>query len=380
MKEIAFQKVSQFMRISFLMFPATDTLSRFVGSIHPLDPCEALVVFKKRMGLVTAVDVLDAPHPKCTLLGSIARKASSLSREATILEAVYLMISNRLRAIPIMEGRKVVGMISCTDVLRAIMASSAFDDITCKDAMKLSTLSVGVHEKVSTARSIMCRHDVDHLLVMNEGGQFEGTITAKDIVLNFIQPRESVTQGEIIGESVRVWDASVRELMDADPLIVKEKDPLMNVMESFRKTGKEVCVVEGSEGIGIITPMEAIALLLRFKVRGLIHVRILGLPPRGDFLSIWTIQDKINRVLSMGFTFHRGVKEVIIDVKPKKQSGERTLYQIIARVYSSARPLVVTAHGWYLAEAFDELHDKLGRVLRKSKRRRVRAQRRYVSG
>jgi len=379
MREIAFQPVSQLMRTSPLMFSATDTVSRFVGSLHQLGPCEALVVFKKRMGVVTALDILDTMHPERTLLGNVARRASSLSREATVLEAVDLMVSNRLRAIPIMEKGKVIGVISCMDILDAMMKTSALEDVLCRDAMKPSRLSVKGYEKVSTARSIMCRHDIGQLPVVDDHGRIEGTITAEDIVLVFTQPEKGMTRGEFVGESVRVWDILVKELMDENPLIVKEDDTLANAAKGLRELRKQVCVVERRRGLGIITPMEIIALLLEFKVEEMVHVRILGSPAHGEFLDLKTIQDKIARVLNSGFTFYKGTKEVIIDVKRRKRDGKRNFYEIIARIYSSSKPLVVTAHGWYLAEAFNKLHNKLDRVMRRGKKRRPRAESRYTS-
>ncbi len=379
MREIAFQQVSQVMRTLPLMFSPRDTVSRFIINLHRLGSCEALVVFRKRIGIVTALDVLDAMHPERTLLGNVARRATSISRKATVLEAAGLMISNRLRMLPVTEGRGIIGTISCNDILNTMIEFSAFGDVACKDVMRLSALSVEAHEKISTARSIMCRHDVDCLPVVDEKGRVEGVITARDIVLAFVQPTSGVTRGEIVGESTRIWNIPIRELMDTSPLTAKEDSSLADVAEAFGRAGKETCIIERRSRLGVITPMEIISLLPEFRAKRVIHVRILGLPVRGDFLSIGTIQGKIDRVLTIGLVFRKNIKEVVIDVKPKKQSGERTFYQIIARVYSSSRPLVVTAHGWYLAEAFDRLRDKLDRVLRKSKRRRPRVRGVYAS-
>ena len=372
MREIAFRKVSEVMRPP-LTFSATDTVSRFLVNIQKLETCEALVVFKNRMGIVTALDILDTVHPEQTILGNVAKRSTSITGDATIAEAVDAMISNKLRALPVMDRGKVVGMVSCADVLAAMMRSSSLRKIVCRDVMRQSMLSVRSHDKISTARSIMCRHGVDHLPVVDEEGMLEGVVTARHMVLVFVQPSDRMTEGEMVGESARAWDAPVRAIMDAEPLTAGEDDPLVSVVKALGRRGKEVCVVEGPGRRSTITPMEVIALLLRFKVERTVHVRILGLPASGEFLSIETIQNKVRRVLSAGFAFHRDVREVVIDVKSRKRGGKKTLYQIIAKVYSSLRPLTVTAHGWYLAEAFDELRSKLDRVLRKSKRRRPRA-------
>ncbi|RJS74173.1 hypothetical protein CW710_02045 [Candidatus Bathyarchaeota archaeon] len=110
--------------------------------------------------------------------------------------------------------------------------------------------------------------------------------------------------------------------------------------------------------------------LFRFKER--IHVYILGLPETGDFLDAMTIQDKIYRTLGRGIAFRDDIREVVVDVKRRKRNGTRVLYQVKANVYSSTKPLTLTAHGWYLAEVFDELCRMLDRALVRSKKRGLR--------
>ncbi|RLF18560.1 MAG: hypothetical protein DRZ82_08020 [Thermoprotei archaeon] len=377
MRGVAFLKVADFMNNSPLVFSAGDPVSKFIGTLHQHGCREALVVFKNRIGIVSALDILDVSHPERTLLGNVARRALSIDREATLLDAVDAMVTNGLGVLPVVEGKEVVGMISCNDVLDVMAGSHVLDDVICGDVMRAFRLSVGVRDKVSTARSIMCKHDVGFLPVVDDEGFLEGVITARDIVLAFMRPDDSVTRGEMVGESVGFLSAHVGELMDSSPLTAREDDFLVDVVDDFRRMGKDICVISLRDYFGIITPMEIVALLLRFRARNVVRVRFLGLPVRGDFLGLGTIQDKLTRVLKAGFTFHKGVREVIVDVKPKKESGGRTFYQVIARIYSSARPLVVTAHGWYLGEAINRLHDKLDRVLKRYKRRRKRGQGRY---
>ncbi|MCD6096075.1 MAG: CBS domain-containing protein [Thermoprotei archaeon] len=377
MRRIAFLKVCDVMNNYRLIFSCMDSVSKFLGELNRSNCCGGIVRFEKRVGIVTALDVLGVSHPERTLLGNVAKRAVSLNRESTLLEAVDFMISNGLKVLPVMEDKVVIGMVFSSDILSVMADSNVLEDVACRDVMKVSKLSVSTHDRVSTAKSIMCRHDVDCLPVVDKHGFLKGIITARDIVLSFLKPDESTTRGEIVGESVSVFDSFVEDLMDSNPLIAKEDDPLVDIVNEFKRTGKEVCVVMTGDGFGIITPMEIISLLLKFKAKDFVHVRFLGLPISGDFLGLGAVQDKIARVLKSGFVFHKGVREVIVDVKPRKRSGKRVFYQVIARVYSSARPLVVTAHGWYLAEAISRLRTKLDRVLRRSKRRRKRTQGRY---
>ena len=374
MREIAFKKVSQVMSTSSLLFSSTDTISEFIGSIYESGSYEAIVMFKNRLGLVTAKEVLDAVHPERTLLGRVARRVSPINKDSTVLEAVNSMISNNIRALPVVENKKVIGIISCIEVINAMKNSPDFKEIKCEEVMKLTEASVNENDKVSTARSIMYKHNTSSLPVVNRQKELKGIITARDIIFAFIQPESSVTRGEIIGESSRIWDLPVKEIMDKDLLTVKGSDTLADLVRDFEKFRKEVCIVKRyKKAFGIVTPMEMIIPILDYEIKELVHVRILGLPEFGDFLHVSTVQDKIVRVLRRSFTFRKDIREVIIDVKLRKRLGRRIFYQVKANVHSLTKPpLNVSAQGWYLAGVFDNLCRKLDRLLRKSKKRKPR--------
>mgnify|MGYP000486372741 CR=1 FL=1 len=374
MREIAFKKVSRVMNTSPLLFSSTDTISEFIGSICQSGSREAVVVFKNRLGLVTVMEVLDALHPERTLLGRVARRVSPINKDSTVLEAVDSMISNNIRALPVVEGEEVIGVISCAEVVNAMKSSPDFKEIKCEEVMKSTEVSVNEDDKVSTARSIMYEHGTSSLPVINRWRQLKGIVTARDIVFAFVQPEGGVTRGEVIGESSRVWDLPVKEIMDVDLLTVKGSDTLADLAREFEEFGKEVCVVKRYKGaFYIVTPMEMITPLLDYEIKELVHVRILGLPEFGDFLHVSTVQDKVVRVLRKSFTFRSDIREVIIDVKLRKRLGKRIFYQVEANVHSLTKPpLNVSAQGWYLAEVFDNLCRKLDRSLRKSKKRKTK--------
>ena len=371
MREIAFQRVSRIMRDSPLVFSSTDTVSELLGSLYQSGSYEALVAYENRVGLITVRDLLGISHPERTLLGKIAKSAPYLSPESTVLDAVNSMVANKIRALPILENGEIIGIISQKEIVNALPESSIFEEIMCKEVMKVPVISVDVNDKVSTARSIMRRHGISHLPAVNARGWLKGMITAKDIVFAFIQPGAGVTRGERVGETVRTRDMPVKALMDRRPLTATQKEPLLGVVRDFKRYEKDACVVKKGSGVlGIITSREIIPLLLSFKVERALPVYILGLPEFGDFLDVETAQSKIIRVLDKGLSFYRDVQEVVVDVKQRKRRGGRTLYQVTARVYSPTKRFSVSAEGWYLSKAFDNLCRKLDRKLGSVKKRK----------
>ena len=120
MREIAFQRVSKIMKRSPLVYSSMDTVSTLIGGLYETDSREALVTYDERIGLVTLRDLLGVSHPERTLIKDVARSVPSLSTEATVLDAVELMISNKIRAVPVLSGEESMGIVSEVEVMNAL--------------------------------------------------------------------------------------------------------------------------------------------------------------------------------------------------------------------------------------------------------------------
>ena len=235
MREIAFQRVSKIMKRSPLVYSSMDTVSTLIGGLYETDSREALVTYDERIGLVTLRDLLGVSHPERTLIKDVARSVPSLSTEATVLDAVELMISNRIRAVPVFSGEEIMGIVSEVEVMNALPESETFGKILCEEVMREMNISINIHDKISTARSIMRKHGIDYLLVLDESRLLRGVIAARNIVFNFVQPRERATRGGRIGERKRLLDIPVKGLMERNPLTAKRRDSLLEVVKKLKK-------------------------------------------------------------------------------------------------------------------------------------------------
>jgi len=62
-----------------------------------------------------------------TPLGQVARKqVITASPDETAISAAVKMIENNIRHMPVVEGGRVIGVVSIRDVLRALLAAEAF--------------------------------------------------------------------------------------------------------------------------------------------------------------------------------------------------------------------------------------------------------------
>ncbi len=371
MKRFALRKVSQVMNKNPQKFSATDKVSSLIGSLRKSGAREAVVEYRSRLGIITLDDLLSVSNPERATLGRIASSAIPISPDASLLTAADLMMSNRVWALLVKRGKDLLGTISQKDILKVMPAFSTLSNIPCGDLMRKRVALTHLHDKLSTARKKMYKHGISHLMVVDDDGSLRGVVTAKEIVFNLLQPGESRTIGERGGESIRIWNIPVKSIMDETPLTFDYQEAASHVLDAFKKTGKDIGVVKGnSHPLGVITTRELISVLLRFKVIEEPRIYIVGLPDLEDPSELEIVQSKLSRVMSRGFGAHRGIDEVMLDVKRMKRGGKRVFYRITARVYMPRKLLTISAEGWDLMEAFDNLCRKLGRRFSKEKTRK----------
>jgi len=81
-------------------------------------------------GIVTERDIVRFLAQEVDLktpLGQVARKqVITASPDETVVSAAVKMIENNIRHMPVVEGGRVIGVVSIRDVLRALLAAEAF--------------------------------------------------------------------------------------------------------------------------------------------------------------------------------------------------------------------------------------------------------------
>lgn len=101
----------------------------------------------------------------------------TLSPQNPITEALKAMKRYRISGIPIVEGKKLVGIITNRDLRFAENSSQPIQNLMTKD--NLVTAPVGT--TLDQAKVLLQKHRIEKLLVVDDNGNLKGLITVKDI-------------------------------------------------------------------------------------------------------------------------------------------------------------------------------------------------------
>ena len=116
------------------------------------------------------------------ILGNKGREVISITADQSVGEAVAVLATRRVGAVPVMDGADVVGIFSERDVIHAIAEfGAAAMARKVGDTMTSPAITVGPNDPVIGALSLMSRRRIRHLPVI-EDGRVIGLVSIGDLV------------------------------------------------------------------------------------------------------------------------------------------------------------------------------------------------------
>lgn len=179
--------------------------------------------------------------------------------------ACALMVARKIGCLPVVDGGKLVGIVTTTDILgsqiSAALAAPPADLArgTVAATMKRDPPTVGPHEPLLEAVGMMVDRDVRHIVVVDEAGRVIGIIADRDVRTAIGDPLEALHQ-----ELTELEELRVAGVMSTDVVTVREDRQLADVARQFvdERVGA-IPVVDGSDRlVGIVTYVDVIRALL----------------------------------------------------------------------------------------------------------------------
>jgi CBS domain-containing protein len=116
------------------------------------------------------------------ILGGKGRDVVGTTPNQTVRDAIALLAKHRIGAMPVMDGAGVVGIFSERDVIYCLKdGDTSVLDRTVGDVMTAPALTVGPHDAVMGALSLMTQRRIRHLPVV-EGDTVIGLVSIGDLV------------------------------------------------------------------------------------------------------------------------------------------------------------------------------------------------------
>lgn len=102
-------------------------------------------------------------------------------QDATLRECSKLMVDNNIGSLLILDGKKIIGIISETDFMRFIVEGLDFNSVKVKEVMNKNVITISPNKDIVDAMRLMKQYDIKHLPVVQRG-EIIGILSVKDIL------------------------------------------------------------------------------------------------------------------------------------------------------------------------------------------------------
>jgi CBS domain-containing protein/ribosome-associated translation inhibitor RaiA len=254
-------KVSEILVVDVVTLTSEDTVAKALNTManRSINQIPILDESGKYLGMIFAKQFISSTAQPSSKLKGYITKTSTLSRDDDIEKAAQLVIGSGNRAIPVVEDGRLVGVISETDLVSTADFGHAIVDEVMSGA-------IVIEENTSLADAIskMRRYNISRLPVINTEGILRGTLSMLDVAKIIAIPRERTSKSAAISAGTAgIKDVKVKDITRR--AVSVERGTKLNVMTDHLRRHEEVIVVGDGRPMGIVTPKDALELILPKK-------------------------------------------------------------------------------------------------------------------
>jgi len=133
----------------------------------------------KLVGIITRKDMLRKSDE--TQLGLLmTRNPVTIEPDATLAEAASLILEKKVRRLPVVEGKTLVGILSVADLVTAIAQQKIKQEI--KDRLTSTTFALWEETPLALVGRVMEISGVDAIPILDTDGVLSGIISERDLI------------------------------------------------------------------------------------------------------------------------------------------------------------------------------------------------------
>ena len=254
-------------------FSSTDPITRVIGHLKESSEYDAIVKDGDKVAIVSVRDLLNVGNITTEKLTRIMKQVPKLSADDRISTAAKLMFEYRIRSLPVYDGRKLLGRITCSAIAKALVDSNRADESIARIATP-DPMCVDASDSAAKAKRLMVDMRIDQLPILKEK-RLSGVITSDSIVFNTLPPTDRGEKGNL---QIGRLEMDAIALSHARTITNDVSDSLSETLGNMLKAGSNYSVIlSGEEVQGIVTYRDFLKLLPTTKTSE-IPISIMGLP------------------------------------------------------------------------------------------------------
>lgn len=307
---------------------------------------------------------------------SVSTKAKSVMEsppevkiDTQVTEVAEHMVSTGYRQLPVVKGHKVIGIVSRMDLIKIITQIKDLRNLVVADIMTEDVQIVREDDAVRDAVEAMRNLDIRTLPVLDDAGNLTGIIGVKDIVRYNWREKHKQTVGEITGNSSPV-EIKVDSLSVNSPATISPDTTLGDAVSLIlKKNISTLPVLMGREIVGIVTTYDLVELIASLRERDMVYVQITGLEEEEH----WELE-VMEREIQDGLVKIAKVSRPMLftlHVAKYHEKGNSAKYSLSGRLITEYNVYAAKAVDWNITKAIIQLMEHMERRVMEKKKERL---------
>ncbi len=109
-------------------------------------------------------------------------KVITLSPSDTLGQAREIFMSKRIHHIPIVEGKKLVGLVTSWDIFKLGLSAVAYQDMRVSEVMSTHLATLDPEQHIGAVAEVLMEHLFHAVPIVNEHHELLGIVTTYDVL------------------------------------------------------------------------------------------------------------------------------------------------------------------------------------------------------
>lgn len=335
-----------------------ESITRAISELQRHRTCIVVVRDKKYAGIVDDWTVTSSASKPNAKVGHIAIHAPTITKKTGVVNICRLFFSGPYRALPVMDGDRLIGVLARNNALRILMSEGLLERAKIEDMMDRKVPRIDVKALLGEAKSRMYGNQYGKLAV-TENGKLVGVLTAYDIANLLDKPKDKLPFRR---SKERIDDIEVSSVMREDVYTIKPEE---TVGESARKLIERdvaaLIVESGGKPVGVISARDLFSCVVKPEEIG---VDISGLD-ENDRMFVDDVRQDVNKTLDK---LKRSFDIEHVSLHFKKHGKK---YSVHGRLMGRGVMFSASSFGWDLRKALKSFLDEIEKILHREKEGRI---------
>ncbi len=347
-----------------VVFDESEPLTKVLGELARVKTAVVITKEGKYQGII---DDRALPHqlvanPASTRAKSVLTKAPVVDKAtASIMDVTKLFLTGEYKALPVMEGGEIAGLVTLSDVIRALLEAGMLSHGSADDIMSTPVKTIGEGESLAKAKAEMRDSDLNRLVVVTKSGKLAGVVSTSDLT-SLAKPKEHPALRKELSKlddiTVSGFSHQAQTIASGQPIAEASK-----VM--IEKDVSTLIVVSDNRPVGVLTARDIFRKAVYVVEASLVFVSGLDRDDKENAPALYTAGRAFIEKLPTAFA----ATGLVLHVKKQARhsKGSRHSYEIQARLTGARNFLAATATGWNLPLVVREVLDELRKLVLKGK-------------